>query len=67
MLNLYTRDAQYGGGEEYENIFALLDWQAINGITVEVDTPLIHCNKGALPMQKANSLVVLVMICTVQQ
>jgi chondroitin AC lyase len=33
VLNLYTRDAQYGGGEEYENIFALLDWQAINGIT----------------------------------
>ena len=45
VLNLYTRDAQYGGGEEYENIFALLDWQAINGITVEADTPLIACGK----------------------
>ncbi|CAF1172952.1 unnamed protein product [Adineta steineri] len=50
VLNLYTRDAQYGGGEEYENIFALLDWQAINGITVEADTPLNHCERGALPM-----------------
>ncbi|CAF1422917.1 unnamed protein product [Adineta ricciae] len=49
-LNLYTRDAQYGGGEEYENIFALLDWQAINGITVEADTPLVHCDRGKLPM-----------------
>jgi chondroitin AC lyase len=43
VLNLYTRDAQYGGGEEYENIFALLDWQAINGITVEADIPLLPC------------------------
>ncbi|CAF1367704.1 unnamed protein product [Adineta ricciae] len=49
-LNLYTRDAQYGGGEEYENIFALLDWQAINGITVEADTPLVHCDRGKVPM-----------------
>jgi hypothetical protein len=24
VLNLYTRDAQYGNGEKYENIFALL-------------------------------------------
>lgn len=53
VLNLYTRDAQYGGGEEYENIFALLDWQAINGITVEADTPLIHCTSGSLIMRKA--------------
>ena len=52
VLNLYTRDAQYGGGEEYENIFALLDWQAINGITVEADTPLIQCHRGALAMLK---------------
>ncbi|UJR34969.1 hypothetical protein I4U23_027747 [Adineta vaga] len=51
VLNLYTRDAQYGGGEEYENIFALLDWQAINGITVEADTPLVHCDRGKLPMR----------------
>ncbi len=53
VLNLYTRDAQYGGGEEYENIFALLDWEAINGITVEADTPLIKCAGGGLPMRKA--------------
>lgn len=44
VLNLYTRDAQYGSGEEYENIFALLDWQAINGITVEDDIPLLKCH-----------------------
>ncbi|CAF3964299.1 unnamed protein product [Rotaria sordida] len=44
VLNLYTRDAQYGNGEEYENIFALLDWQAINGITVEADIPLLPCH-----------------------
>jgi hypothetical protein len=50
VLNLYTRDAQYGGGEEYENIFALLDWHAINGITVEADTPLIQCDRGKIPM-----------------
>jgi chondroitin AC lyase len=50
VLNLYTRDAQYGGGEEYENIFALLEWQAINGITVEADTPLNHCDGGRMPM-----------------
>ncbi len=44
VLNLYTRDAQYGSGEEYENIFPLLDWQAINGITVEADIPLLRCH-----------------------
>jgi hypothetical protein len=53
VLNLYTRDAQYGGGEEYENIFALLDWEAINGITVEADTPLVKCHGSTLPMEKA--------------
>ena len=52
VLNLYTRDAQYGGGEEYENIFALLDWQAINGITVEADTPLVQCHGSTLAMEK---------------
>ncbi len=44
VLNLYTCDAQYGSGEEYENIFALLDWKAINGVTVEGDTPLLRCH-----------------------
>ena len=53
VLNLYTRDAQYGGGEEYENIFALLDWQAVNGITVEAETPLINCSAGSLIVRKA--------------
>ena len=52
VLNLYTRDAQYGGGEEYENIFALLDWQAINGITVEADTSLVECRGSTLAMEK---------------
>jgi chondroitin AC lyase len=52
VLNLYTRDAQYGSGEEYENIFALLDWQSINGITVESDTPLLPCVKSQFAMLK---------------
>lgn len=50
VLNLYTRDAQYGDGEEYENIFALIDWHAINGITVEADTPLVRCVGSTLAM-----------------
>ena len=52
VLNLYTRDAQYGSGEEYENIFALLDWQSINGITVEKDTPLLPCVNSQFAMLK---------------
>ena len=53
VLNLYTRDAQYGGGEEYENIFALFNWQRINGITVEADTPLAACPRsGRFPAVK---------------
>lgn len=51
-LNLYTRDAQYGGGEEYENMFALLDWQALNGITVEADTPLMECHAAPFDVEK---------------
>ena len=39
VLNLYT-DHIYN----YEHIFPLLDWQAINGITVEHDIPLEPCN-----------------------
>jgi hypothetical protein len=52
VLNLYTRDAQYGDGKEYENIFALLDWQSINGITVESDVPLLPCVNSQFAMQK---------------
>jgi chondroitin AC lyase len=42
VLNLFTTNA-----DDYVNIFPLLDWQAINGITVEHDIPLIICNNSA--------------------
>ena len=41
VLNLYTNNATI-----YRNIFPLLDWQAINGITVEHDIPLEKCYNG---------------------
>ncbi|CAF4876052.1 unnamed protein product [Rotaria sp. Silwood1] len=39
VLNLYT-----GNTYNYNFIFPLIDWQAINGITVEHDIPLERCN-----------------------
>ncbi len=41
VLNLYKP-----GTDDYFNIFAILDWQAINGITVEHDIPLETCVDG---------------------
>ena len=41
ILNLYS-----GNTYAYDNIFPLLDWQAINGITVEHDIPLEPCING---------------------
>ena len=38
VLNLYT-----GNTNDYVQVFPLLDWQAINGITVEHDIPLESC------------------------
>ncbi|CAF0777841.1 unnamed protein product [Adineta ricciae] len=39
ILNLFTTNTY-----DYVFIFPLLDWQAINGITVEHDIPLVTCN-----------------------
>jgi chondroitin AC lyase len=47
VLNLYT-----GNTYNYEDIFPLLDWQAINGITVEHDIPLERCNGAGFPWKK---------------
>jgi chondroitin AC lyase len=41
VLNLYRT-----GFNDYLDIFPLLDWQAINGITVEHDIPLEPCVQG---------------------
>jgi chondroitin AC lyase len=41
VLNLYRP-----GTNDYFNIFPILDWQAINGITVEHDIPLETCIGG---------------------
>jgi len=42
VLNLYI-----GTEYAYDDIFPLLDWQALNGITVEHDIPLEQCVRGA--------------------
>jgi chondroitin AC lyase len=39
VLNLYRT-----GFNDYLDLFPILDWQAINGITVEHDIPLERCN-----------------------
>jgi len=46
-LNLYT-----GNAYDYDDIFPLFDWQALNGITVEHDIPLEPCTDGAFPWIK---------------
>ena len=47
VLNLYTPNA-----DAYYFIFPLLDWQAINGITVEHSIPLEPCHGGSFPLKK---------------
>jgi len=47
VLDLYTGDTY-----NYEDIFPLLDWQAINGITVEHDIPLARCDGAGFPLKK---------------
>jgi len=42
VLNLYV-----GNDYPYDDIFPVLDWQAINGITVEHDINLEKCNGGS--------------------
>jgi chondroitin AC lyase len=41
VLNLYRV-----GFNDYYNLFGIIDWQAINGITVEHDIPLEPCKGG---------------------
>jgi chondroitin AC lyase len=43
VLNTYAADALPAAGSEYWDVFPLLDWNAIGGITVEHDTPLLTC------------------------
>ncbi|CAF1070525.1 unnamed protein product [Didymodactylos carnosus] len=52
VLNLYATDAQIGRSSEYIQIFPLLDWQAINGITVEHDIPIEPCKNGRFDLIK---------------
>ena len=48
VLNIYTTSAT-----DYYKIFPLLDWQSINGITVEHDIPLEPCTQhGAFDLIK---------------
>ena len=47
VLNLYRMDSN-----DYLAIFPLLDWQAINGITVEHGIPLENATGGTFPVQK---------------
>ncbi|CAF1484138.1 unnamed protein product [Adineta steineri] len=44
VLNLYV-----GNTYDYDNVYPLWDWQAINGITVEHDIPLERCNGATFP------------------
>jgi chondroitin AC lyase len=46
-LNLFTTNTN-----DYNYIFPLLDWHAINGITVEVDIPIEPCNHGTFDWKK---------------
>jgi chondroitin AC lyase len=46
-LNLFTTNT-----DDYDYIFPLLDWQAINGITVEHDIPIEPCNHGTFDWKK---------------
>jgi chondroitin AC lyase len=47
VLNLYRI-----GFNDYSELFAIIDWQAINGITVEHDIPLEPCKSGNFDMQR---------------
>ena len=41
VFNIWTNNA-----DDYVQVFPLLDWQAINGITVEHDIPVEPCDGG---------------------
>jgi hypothetical protein len=47
VLNLYRSNSN-----DYKEIFAIIDWQAINGITVEHGIPLEPCKSGNFDMKK---------------
>jgi chondroitin AC lyase len=47
VLNLYR-----AGFNDYLELFAIIDWQAINGITVEHDIPVEPCEHGTFDMKK---------------
>ena len=46
ILNLYRN-----GFNDYEDLFPIIDWQAINGITVQHDIPLENCSGGVFPVK----------------
>jgi chondroitin AC lyase len=47
VINLYR-----AGINDYAELFAIIDWQAINGITVEHDIPLELCEHGDFVMNR---------------
>jgi chondroitin AC lyase len=47
VLNLYIPSSN-----DYFNIFPILDWQAINGITVEHGIPLGPCERGSFNIKR---------------
>ena len=47
VLNIYTTNAT-----DYREIFPLLDWGSINGITVEHDIPIEPCTRGGFELIK---------------
>ena len=47
VLNLYRMESN-----DYVDVFPIIDWQAINGITVEHDIPLENATGGTFPLQK---------------
>ncbi|CAF4176182.1 unnamed protein product [Rotaria sp. Silwood2] len=49
VLNIYTTNAS-----DYREIFPLLDWKSINGITVEHDIPIEPCTRGIFDWIKLN-------------
>jgi len=48
VLNLYRT-----GFNDYSNIFPIIDWQAMNGITVEHDIPLEPCTRGRFALESS--------------
>ena len=46
VLNLYRMKSN-----DYLDVFPLIDWQAINGITVQHDIPLENCTRGTFPLE----------------